>query len=255
MNRPHLVLLSLLACTVLATVAGANPGINLAWNNCPAGVGSAPQHPFACDDDVSIHTLVASFVPPDGITQLMGQTATIDVLFADPQQPDWWALESGGCREGSVAAGFTPVSMTGCTRYWSGQSVSSVMYSHPFGSPNLRIEVALGTVSGTGGPVSPDREYYAFQLQFTSEHTTGADPAACARCNGTACLFMQELKLVQPPGVGDFILGNPLESNLAVWQCGSFTIADPGGIIGCAASTCPTPAKRTSWGQVRSLYR
>lgn len=255
MNRPHLVLLPVLACAALATTANAYPGVNLAWNNCPSGVGSAPQHPFACDDDVSIHTVVASFVAPEGITQLMSQSATIDVMFADPRQPDWWALESDGCREGSVVAGFTPASMTGCTRYWSGQAVSSVMLSHPFNSPNLRIEVALATVSGTGGPLQAEREYYAFQLQFTSEHTTGADPATCSGCSGTACLFLQELRLFQPAGAGDYILGNPLSSNLAVWQCGTFTIADPGGIIGCAASNCPVPAKRTSWGQVRSLYR
>ena len=49
---------------LLAAPAGSAlaTGLDLGWNNCPAGAGYSSNEEFACNTNIGTHTLVGSFV-------------------------------------------------------------------------------------------------------------------------------------------------------------------------------------------------
>ena len=253
--RPSLpILLVPLALLLLPSVGGA-AGINLAWNDCLPAPGSSQKMPFSCSDDVTVHRLVGSFIPPDGITQLVGEMFTLDLMFPDGPMPDWWRTNVGECRYGSLGVQYAFPGLHDCTNYWGTSASGGFVFTEDYGGDPQHAQLRGVAARSVGGPVSSAHEYYAFQVVITSEHTTAADPPACAGCSQTACLFLESILLTQPPGVGDVTLATPVVSNFASWQCADWGIADPGGILTCTPSGCPVPAARQSWGRIRSLYR
>ena len=90
-------------------------------------------------------------------------------------------------------------------------------------------------------PVSEELEYYAFKLSINSAKTVGT--GACDGCLDPVCIVLNEIKLTQPVGVGNYRLQNPALSYYATWQ---------GGVVsgGCPAAT---PARNRTWGAVKSL--
>src|SRR5262249_3100651 len=85
-----------------------NPGINLSWDQCHAGVSSQDKT-FACSDEAGDFVIIGSFGPPlpfgapaDSVHSLTGEEATIDLISQSSPMPDWWNLETGGCRDGNI---------------------------------------------------------------------------------------------------------------------------------------------------------
>src|SRR5262245_36851739 len=97
-----LLLLSLAATLVSIPPPALASGVNLAWNDCLPAAGSATMMPFDCSDDATTHRLVGSFIPPDGMNDVVGMEATLFLIFPDGPQPDWWMLGAGECREGRI---------------------------------------------------------------------------------------------------------------------------------------------------------
>jgi hypothetical protein len=98
----------------------------------------------------------------------------------------------------------------------------------------------LGSVSIDG--VS---EYYFFRIGFSNAKTTGA--GGCSGCADGACLVLSEVHLSQTVNPADVIIINALSRNYVTWQSTGANV--PGG--------CPstTPARNTTWGGIKSLYR
>lgn len=256
MSRAGCLVALAFCLTIISRPGWGDPGIDLAWNNCPAGPSSVPTDPFDCNDNVTTHRLVASFIPPAGITQLVAEDATIDILFADGSQPDWWRFGDGECRQGMLTVQATTPGLSGCTQFWDATSLSIYQFTSAYGGDPGRAQLRLAAASPSpGAPVSPDLEYYAFQVMITSRHTTASDPPVCGGCAEPACLVLSRMVLYQPAGIGDFTLQTAAHSNVATWQCGYLTIADPGGIPGCSTAGCPVRTPGTTWGKIRSLYR
>jgi hypothetical protein len=87
--------------------------------------------------------------------------------------------------------------------------------------------------------VPQGEELYLFRLTINHERTTGV--TACAGCDVRCCIWLRRLTLWP-----DFIelWYDPDAGNLcATWQG-----AGSGGCVG-------TPAKNTTWGQIKNLYR
>ena len=61
-------------------------------------------------------------------------------------------------------------------------------------------------------------------------------------------IVLDQIKLTQPVGVGDLLLAAPADRQWIVWQCGF--LGEYWSFAGC-----PTPARPTTWGQVKALYR
>ena len=79
-------------------------------------------------------------------------------------------------------------------------------------------------------------EFFSFQLVISNANTT-----TCAGCATGATLVLNEIYSVQQDGTGERM------TNAATDRCVKFN----NGVVTCSA----LPAKNTSWGQVKSLYR
>ena len=56
---------------------------------------------------------------------------------------------------------------------------------------------------------------------------------------------------MQPAGVGDYTLAQPIDNTLVGWQCAAYPVTE--GAV-CFAN-CPVPARKPSWGAIKGLYR
>lgn len=240
--------------TLLAPPARA-AGVNLAWNDC--GTFGACNQSFACDTNgPGVFTLVGSFVPPPGLSALIGEEIVLDLISQSATLPDWWQLKNvGSCRMTalSASADFTggPVA---CADYWAGQAQGGVAAYRvgtaigPSYPPNMvRVVMAFAIPAITDGSLDEYSEYYSFRLNIAKAKTVGT--GACAGCDVPLGFYFTRLKLVQPVGVGDYYIDQPVSSAFAAWQNGWFYSYDVG------YSCPPVPARNKTWGALKSLYR
>lgn len=249
---------TLLAFALLASLPGvaAAAALNLSWNDC-GSFGQCNQS-FACNTNTGMpFTLVGSFVPPAGITQLSGVSATVDVWVNAPDLPSWWAYRNtGACRQTALTATADFVSGPfSCQDYWQGQALGGVVsYVQPFlpGGPypeqpnRRRITMDFAMPAAFIGPVDEFTEYFAFRMSLSLARSAGAD--ACSGCSIPAAFWFNQLRLEQP--------GNPYGTTLqfaegqpfASWQNGSMPVGDVG--YGCP----PTAARTSTWGAIKTLY-
>src|SRR5436190_13899068 len=99
---PWLLAFALPLCCAAPASAG---GINLGWNDCPPGAGYALTETFACNTNSGTpHILVGSFVAPAGLSAMFANDIVIDMATESDPLPDWWSMNSGGCRYGSLTS-------------------------------------------------------------------------------------------------------------------------------------------------------
>jgi hypothetical protein len=233
-------------------------GINLGWNDCPGGATYSLVKTFACDMNTATHTLVGSFVAPAGVVAVSANEIVIDMAVAPlTPLPDWWTLRAtapAGCRAGSLTSNFDFTGGPGtCFDYWQGVAqggISQDPLDQSYGRARIKVLGALpaGDPGITGIPEGTD--VYSFKAIINSAKTVG--PGSCTGCGVEACIVLQRIQLNQPlgpPGNGVSIrITNPATVQHVIWQ--AWTTLDP-------VNACPlvTPAKRKTWGSVKSLYR
>jgi hypothetical protein len=244
MKKKILMTTALLALTVGVASAA---GLNLGWVDC-AGLGAgAANRSFACTSNSGTNILIGSFVAPSGLTEVTGFAAILDLQTSAGSLPAWWNF--GVCRlttamlhSASFAAG--PFS---CFDYFAGGATGAGVYITGAGAPKqARIKEgwALPSSSTGIGPIDVDTETYAFQILINNSRSTGL--GACAGCGLGACIVFNEILVTNRPGNpnGNKTITNPATRSHVTWQSGT-------GVL------CPdaTPARNTSWGQIKSLYR
>lgn len=233
----------------LAASSASASGVNLSWNDC--GVVGLQNQNFVCNTNSGVpFRMYASFDPPDGITRLIGGLAVIDFDRESASVPSWWQLNNpGACRENSLTLDFGfPFT---CVDYWAGAATGALSYQVGFCgySSVARLYVSFGKPEALAGPVEAGTEYYAFSIGLDRAKTVG--PGACGGCPEAVCIVLSHMKLHQAPGLGDHLLSNPRDRNFVTWQ---------GGVLGgqCPGYPLPqecTPTLRSTWGQIKSLYR
>jgi len=233
-------------CMLALSVSIASAaGINLSWNDCGAA-GTASQT-WVCDTNSGApFSAFASFIPPAGITQFLGVASQLDVRSVSPALPDWWKHGSSACRGTaglSVSFDFTAGPFT-CADFWSGQAAGGFAYDIGFGTPDRgRLRVQCAVPFDNRGPIGAASEYYAYKVNLQRAKSSGT--GSCAGCLEPMCIVLNNIQLFQPPEAGnDPDLVNPIVRNHVTWQAAV--------VPGCPAST---PARNSSWGQVKSLYR
>jgi hypothetical protein len=241
-----LIVSALLAVTASSAMA---EGINLSWTDC--GSFGAANQTFACNSNSGAgFALVCSFVSPIPMDMFLGISGRVDLRSQSATLPDWWAHGTGTCR-GTTALSSSfdfSTSTFNCNDVWQGQAVGGYLYQ----------------VGGTVGLAGPDRanllvqcavpldapiqiddatEHYGVRFTFTRAKTTGT--GSCTGCATPVCIVLNEMQLFQPDDLNASPkVFTPINSNFVTWQ------TTPG-------ADCPaaTPAKSSSWGQVKSLYR
>jgi hypothetical protein len=212
-------------------------GIFLNWDDC--GIGGSRNKTFACATTTASDVLVASFVPPGGMSRYLGLYGTIEIQTAQPQLPDWWQLQGGGCRAGSISYSCDFSSYSGCSDFWSTRNALGGMnYEGAFQGANRgRVRVIYAVSENQAGSISAGDEYYAFRIIFNHAKSTGS--GSCAGCSEPACITFTSLLLSQTAGAGDNTLTASGGSALVTWQ----------------RSTCASGTQTGTWGKLKSIYR
>jgi hypothetical protein len=230
-----------------ATACAGAGGLNLGWDDC-GGSPSTTNKTFACNTNVGISTLVGSFVAPSFVTEMNGMEVVLDLQSTGATLPDWWELQTTGCRSISLFASFDfTIGPFTCSDYWQGGAAGGVNYTAGFGGPNrARIKLVAALPSGSPyiGPIPEGTEVYAFKLTINHSKTVGT--GACAGCTQGVCIVLNSIKIDQPPTNpnGNKTVTAPAVRNWALWQ---------GGVVGdCYAAT---PAKNATWGSIKGQYR
>lgn len=248
----HFLIATVAAIAVLVVAAGVParalgaPRAMLAWDRCIENGGTVTRT-FACDTNVGSETIVGSFVPPAGVTDMNGLEVVIDMLTTpETAWPDWWAFKNtGACRQSALSMYFDFMSGEGygCEKLWASGSaggIATYMTGYSFNPSRTRLFLLIARPFADVGPVSPDTTYDAFAL--TLDHSKTVGPGACSGCEAPVCATITSIKWTQPAGLGDFSHVTAGES-LVLWQS--------------AVPTCPAsiPTRRSSWGALKSLYR
>jgi hypothetical protein len=233
----RLLLSSCLILAALPRLAGAD-GVNLSWVNCAGASDGVGDLTFDCNSETQTFTMVGSFVPPGGISQLSGEDVFVDFVTDKPALPDWWRMETMGCRPGTLLCPIPLLPLTGCADYWGGDAAGGFNYLSNTGTGRGTVEIIAARPSTELGPVTAGQEYYAFELVVKSQGTL-----ACGGCRDGLCAVVRSITLTQPTGMGDYVITNSGARNFVTWQGGS--------------SNCPGAhaLKRTTWGRMKDHYR
>jgi hypothetical protein len=239
----------LMACTLLALTAGMAfagvGGLNLGWNDC-GGLPTSLDRLFLCNTNAGTNTLIGSFVAPSCVNAMSANEVVLDLQSTGVSLPLWWQMRSGLCRPSSLGSSFD---FTGgpftCYDYWQGGAIGTLAMDPPVGN-RARIKGVFALPAGdariTGIPEGT--EVYSFKANINNAKSTGL--GACAGCGLGACIVLNSIKINQPvgtPGGGKFVTAVAMR-NHATWQ---------GGLGGDCLSA--TPARNTTWGSVKALYR
>jgi hypothetical protein len=244
MKKMLLMTSALLALTAGLAVAGPG-GLNLGWLDCTGDPPSLDRTSL-CNSNAGVNTLVGSFMAPSCVNAMSANEMVMDLQSLGGSLPLWWGLRTGLCRPASLGSSFdfTAGPFT-CYDYWQGGAIGALSMEAPVGN-KARIKGVYALPAGdsriTGVPEGT--EVYSFKANINNAKTTGL--GACSGCNVGVCLVLNSIKINQPvsePCGGKFVSAVAMR-NHATWQ---------GGIGGdCLAAT---PAKNTTWGSVKALYR
>ena len=242
------LLLAACLCMLAASAAHAG-GFNIAW-----GYGCWPENPtslvaYACDSNDGRASFAVSFSPDQSIPQFREIIVVADLQSDTSGLPDWWQLSAdGGCRQGSLTTsadfGLAPGL---CADPWSGQhpihgTLFWVTQSHPEGwpvPPANRAQFRDGYyVNSLGLTVRQGTEYHGLRATIDYQKAVGA--GGCAGCGIPVTIVLNAVVL--GGGAIDQI-SSPLVNGCLRWQAN--------GATPCSA----TPARNSTWGQVKGLYR
>lgn len=225
---------ALIALSTCLEAASAAPtvGYNIGWSTC--GPTEGTDQNFSCDSNAGSHVLFITFAPPAGVDHLQGVLADIKLTQASlADLGDWWALNSGECRDGSLSALAGPGSGSACADPWVGVTSQAASGWTPssFGYERLLGANAL-TLSPNGVSVQPDIEYCSVRLVLDNAHTD-----TCDGCMLPVDISVTRFRLVQTNGYPEYELGFALRQGTVTWQGGS------------------TPVQSPSWSRLKRMYR
>jgi hypothetical protein len=278
MKKITLLSIILLAVTATAALAGS---IDLVWNDyygysngtfvtkwaCWNDFGkvNGPANPaptnYDSPCDVSSEAdpeavgMMCSFQLTANMPDFFGTTSVLDGQVGTTDLPLWWEMyNSGSCRPTSLTsdADFTGGGVTakaykkGCLDPYAGGAQGGVIaYQSPMfpvtpafksslaGPSSFRIKVAYA-LTGTSNVLAAN-EYYGAGLKINFLKTI--TPPFCAGCLEPGAITLNEI-LVDGVTSSERITTS-VHNNHLQWHGGNF----------------PTPARNSTWGQVKSLYR
>ena len=233
-----------LAMTALPGWAGTTDGLFLKWNECPLAASSASTLTFACNSDVGEELLVTAMTLGETVDDVIAVEVVIDIQFASAAVPPWWQLEPAGCRDGALTPRSVPPQNPACTDFWNQNLTPGLLYQiAPRGNPSqARIVVSFALPSTTPPrQLVPGPTYYVASLAVRHDRTS-----QCTGCLTNACLVLNSVRLGRVPGSPGqdpmIVQPGPLDANRATWQ-------------GSGAACQSVPARSSTWGQLKTLYR
>lgn len=252
--RPLTCLVPLIAVLIAAVPPAFAQGMNIAWDDCYLGAAKYSLSNSCTAAGDSIRSLVISVETPNLISDVNGAQGIIDLVFDAPGIPDFWAFQTGGCRQGQLSADAGIGSTSGpysCAEPWSavGGVVAAVNFAPRYqtGCNNRARITWIAAIPGlTALDPNVSSEWYIVRLAMAG------GGSGCDGCQYSGCLVAYEVRLTRPaqtPG-GDVFVNNASTSQHAEWQNPSWTCFAVHQTL-----PCPTPTIRSTWGQVKGMYR
>lgn len=227
-----------------ATASMAQGGLNLHWDGCADGGGVAKT--FACNANTgTAFAMYASIVLPANMPSFAATSAIIDVSFSGGSIPAWWQTLTGQCSQNRIGMSFDPTgNASACLDIWQGNPNLAVFQVQPGvnGPDRLRLNGGAAVPAGSElAQVADGADLVVCKVTIGRAKSVGT--GSCAGCSIGACFVLNECKLQQPAGVGDYTVTNPAANNFVTWQAGG--------------PACPqaTPSQNRTWGAVKNLYR
>lgn len=255
---PRLLLAGFLLTFTAATVTAAPSGLNMAWTGTPGLMDNCPSNPLnqvdavdACSaTDAPKHFLVCSVVAPPGCVAVDGESVDIEMVAAAPVLDDYWHLEQGGCRFGSlpsVSNDFNQFDQTTCVDFWTpNENQGGFQWTSNVPGPNrARLRAVFAVPPAAAAPMTSGTEYYLIWALILGGNKPNGQNVTCTDCHDPACFVFSSLTLSQLAGVGDIrIFETPSTRAFVTWQGGANT-------------NCPgaTAVRKSTWGELKSLYR
>lgn len=234
-----------------AAAAAQTAGINLWWDDCGLGAPRMDMA-FACNTNVwPPDRLVVSIANSTEIDGVIGAEGSIVLQVDGPVIPDFWRLDAAGCRSGLMLAdaevGVTELPYA-CSAPWGQASTRGAFASfHPWTVCGPHKATILWSVMVPEPVTFPaESESYVVRLALLKDRTT-----TCSGCTMPACLVAPQvvLRRAADDPRGDVTLSQAAMSQHVTWQGGGATFC-PDGIY-----ECPVPARASTWGQIKSMYR
>ena len=267
-----ITMISLLAAT--ATAGTSPPGVNLRWDQCFADAGAQYRN-FACDTNSGSERLVGSFeLAASPGAPVGGLSVYINLGSSAASLPPWWSLHSAGtCRQGSLSmnTSISP-SAVNCVDWASNGLSTGGIGSYDIGNPTpsgAYLKASIAVQSSAVVTLYPGQEYFAFNLLVNHAKTVGT--GACAGCLDPVVICLSAIRLSTTVASEDVLLtqgANWSGSPWVSWQMGYPTNITRGCAMSSPVAPCmfpfarfnvvaydATPARSSTWGEVKGLYR
>jgi hypothetical protein len=240
---------------IVARLAHAQTGINLAWNNCLTQASAAEDKAYACDGSMNgtPFRLVFSFFTVVAMPQFVGIEAIIDVRTSQATLPDWWRLAPGECRASNL--GF-PNGLTGigtgstgaCQNPWAGATTGggSFWTSDSVAAGVGRVRLIFARASETS--LNANQQYVGGVVSIDSYQDIDSGDGVCAGCALPGCIVLNQVQLFQTIGAtgGDIqTVTDGQVRSYVTWQGGSVP-------NGCPGTQAP---QQVRWGSIRATLR
>lgn len=250
-RRAIALLLSLVLVVASAPAPCRASGLNLFWDQCAAAGGTTTKL-FACDANAGAGVLIASVILPADMPMFAATSVVLEFYIADGATPPWWQVAPGQCRANNIRASFDPAffpESEQCASLWGGQvplQVQQIQTNIGYNPAHFRLNSGAAVPQGSEiAHVADGTERIAARVLIFHSKTTGAD--ACAGCRTGACIWLSEMRMQQPVGMGDYTVTYPASSN---WAGHNATFS-----VSTAGPNCTTPALNRTWGAIKTLYR
>lgn len=252
--RVRLTLLAILLLGVTPPLSAGPAGVNLTWDDCLLGGGKQTLTNACTPGADSMRTLILSVEVAEPITKIHGAQGYIEFWFDSGGIPDFWRFDDAGCRAGSITTdphvGATSPPFS-CAEPWSAQpGVLSALQFNAYYQCNNRARM-IWIVALPEGLTEIDpavsSEWYLMKFSMA------AGGLGCLGCDVPVCMYPVQTRIIREAGSlgGDYFVEAPGSSYEARWQHSSFSCVgtDGGGL------SCPTSTTRSTWGQVKQMYR
>jgi hypothetical protein len=265
MSRRIVRFASTLAALMFAMPALAETGLHLSWDHCAAD-GRVANKAFACDTNDGSELLVLSFDPPEAKDDVNGFEITVHIKSSSASLPEWWRFAAGTCRVAGMSYDLSPAVAGTCAYPLSANAAGGIgaFQVDWFGPGSLRIIAISAVPQADQFAVAPGQEYFAFALVLRKVRTVGA--GACGGCSTPVCIGFGHLRItgqVIDTNINMYAGGSGLGGSDATVTWQNAFVHEYTAITEKASEyvsmTCDpdnsAPARTSTWGAVKSLYR
>lgn len=252
MKRALPLLLTLIVMVACATPAVAG-GVAMSWGDyCSLSTGGYSNLTWACRSDTFAKIrMTCSFVPEQSHADFIGARVLLVGMAEVSAVPNWWQLGTGGCREGSLTLSTDGSNMAGgqaaCIDPWAGQA-SSHLEDWWVGDSHLYVTAACSLAQPVR--IEAGLKYFACQFRLDARKTTTGE---CRGCPTPVILGVRSIELQFAGGGDPELLEEPVPGDgRCVGFQGPVSLSDE-------RNDCfwyeILPARGSTWGQIKSLYR